>query len=62
MNLIEVTQILLENKLQFPNLYKLFKIALTIPISSTTRERSSKLKPWLRTLMIQDRFSNICRL
>jgi len=50
----------------FPNIYKLFQVALTIPISSATCERSfscmRRIKNWLRTSMEQDRFSNLAIL
>ncbi|KAL4153694.1 hypothetical protein QTP88_001527 [Uroleucon formosanum] len=46
----------------YPNLYTLLSLSLTIPISSSTCERSfsamRKIKNWLRTSMHQDRFSN----
>lgn len=46
----------------FPNIYKLFQVALTIPISSATRERSfscmRRIKNWLRTSIEQNRFSD----
>lgn len=47
----------------YPNVFKLLKLALTIPISSATCERSfstmRRIKNWLRTSMEQDRFSNL---
>jgi len=50
----------------FPNIYKLFQVALTIPIGSATCERSfscmRRIKNWLRTSMEQDRFSNLAIL
>lgn len=46
----------------YPNLYTFLSLSLTIPISSSTCERSfsamRKIKNWLRTSMHQDRFSN----
>jgi len=46
----------------FPNLYKLLQVAITIPISSATCERSfsamRKVKTWLRTSMLQEKFNN----
>lgn len=46
-------------KQTFLNLYKLFQVALTIPISSSTFERSFsamfRIKTWLRTSMLQER-------
>jgi hypothetical protein len=49
-------------KYTFPNLYKLFQVALTIPINSSTCERSfsvmGRIKTWLRTSMLQERFNN----
>jgi len=59
----DVLRVLSENKAIFTNLQKLFIIALTIPISSATCERSfsamRKIKTWLRTSMLQDRFSDL---
>lgn len=50
----------------FPNLYKLFQVAITIPISSSTCERSfsamRRIKTWLRTSMLQERFNNTSML
>lgn len=44
----------------YPNLYKLLQVAMTIPISSSTCERSfssmRRIKNWLRSSMGQDRF------
>eukprot|EP00102_Acyrthosiphon_pisum_P013760 XP_008183460.1 PREDICTED: zinc finger MYM-type protein 1-like [Acyrthosiphon pisum] len=44
------------NKEAFPNLYKLLQIAITIPISSATCERSfssmRRIKNWLRTMIV----------
>jgi hypothetical protein len=49
-------------KQTFPNLYKLFQVALTIPISSSSCERSfsamHRIKTWLRTSILQERFNN----
>ncbi|CAI6355920.1 unnamed protein product [Macrosiphum euphorbiae] len=46
----------------YPNVYTFLSLSLTIPISSSTCERSfsamRKIKNWLRTSMLQDRFSN----
>lgn len=46
----------------FPNLYKLLQLAMSLPISSATCERSfsamRKVKTWLRTSMLQNRFNN----
>jgi len=62
-DITNVIRVLSENQTVFPNLQKLFTIALTIPISSATCERSfsamKKIKTWLRTSMLQDRFSNL---
>jgi len=48
-------------KHMYPNLNKLLQIAVTIPISSATCERSfssmRRVKNWLRSSMGQDRFS-----
>jgi len=50
----------------YPNLYKLMQVALTIPISSATRDRSfslmRRIKNWLRTSMVQSRFTNLSSL
>lgn len=50
----------------YPNLHKLMQVALTIPISSATCERSfssmRRIKNWLRTSMVQSRFSNLSSL
>jgi len=49
-------------KQTFSNLYKLFQVVLTIPISSSTCERSfsamRRIKTWLQTSMLQERFNN----
>lgn len=51
------------NKTTFPNLYKLIQIALTIPTTSATCERSfssmRRLKNWMRNSMEQQRFTNL---
>ncbi|XP_050531022.1 52 kDa repressor of the inhibitor of the protein kinase-like [Daktulosphaira vitifoliae] len=63
MNVENIIPILFENKSTFPNLYKLFNVALTLPISSATCERSfsamKKIKTWLRNSMTQDKFTNV---
>lgn len=47
----------------YPNLYKLLKVALTIPVSSATCERSfsamKRIKNWLRNSMSQEKFTNL---
>jgi len=47
----------------FPNLYKMIQIALTLPISSATCERSfsamRKIKTWLRTSIHQKKFNEL---
>ncbi|XP_060869724.1 uncharacterized protein LOC132944421 [Metopolophium dirhodum] len=47
----------------YPNVYKLLQVAITLPISSSTCERSfsamRRLKTWLRTSMLQNRFNTI---
>jgi len=47
----------------YPYLYTLLKVALSIPVSSTTCERSfstmRRIKNWLRTSMDQERFSSL---
>lgn len=54
------------NKKFFPNLYKLLQVALTIPVSSASCERSfsvmRRIKTWLRNSMSNDRFSNLSLL
>lgn len=55
----------INNKI-FPNLYKLLQVALTIPITSASCERSfsvmRRIKTWLRNSMRNDRFSNLSLL
>ena len=47
----------------FANLYKLMQVALTLPISSATCERSfsvmRRIKTWIRSSMNQDRFTDM---
>ncbi|XP_025191998.1 uncharacterized protein LOC112592200 [Melanaphis sacchari] len=47
----------------YPNLHNLLQVALSIPVSSASCERSfsamRRIKNWLRTTMIQNRFSNL---
>ncbi|XP_050528598.1 uncharacterized protein LOC126898528 [Daktulosphaira vitifoliae] len=47
----------------YPNLFKYLQLAITIPISSATCERSfsamRRVKTWLRTTMEQTRFSSL---
>jgi len=47
----------------FPNVYKMLQVALTIPMSSATCERSflsvRRLKNWLRGSMEQQRFTDL---
>ena len=47
----------------FPNFKKVFQVAITHPVSSSTCERSfstmRRIRTWLRTCMDQDRFSNL---
>lgn len=47
----------------FPNFCKMFQVAVTLPVSTATCERSfstmRRIKTWLRTCMNQDRFSNL---
>jgi len=49
------------SKQVYPNVYKLLQVAITLPISSSTCERSfsamRSLKTWLRTSMLQNRFN-----
>uniref|UniRef100_A0A2S2R2U4 HAT C-terminal dimerisation domain-containing protein n=1 Tax=Sipha flava TaxID=143950 RepID=A0A2S2R2U4_9HEMI len=53
----------LNSKQIFPNYYKLFNVAITLPINSATCERSfsamRRLKTWMRTTMLQERFSSL---
>lgn len=50
----------------YPNLYTLYKIFYTLPVSSATAERSFSrlklLKTYLRTTMTEDRLSNLAIL
>jgi hypothetical protein len=54
------------NKIVFPNLYKLLQVALTIPVSSASFERSfsvmRRIKTWLRNSMTNDKFENLSLL
>lgn len=49
-----------------PNIYKLLQIAIGLPVSSAGCERSfsamRRIKTWLRTTMLQDRFSALALL
>lgn len=58
-NLNDVKEVI--EKQTYPNLYKLLQVALSIPISSATCERSfssmRRIKNWLRSSMAQDRFT-----
>jgi len=58
-NLNDVKKVI--EKQTYPNLYKLLQVALSIPISSATCERSfssmRRIKNWLRSSMAQDRFT-----
>lgn len=51
------------NEATFPNVYKLLDVTYTLPISSATYERSfsamRRVKTWLRSTMIQERFTNL---
>lgn len=64
LTLVLLYQIL--TKFFFPNLYKLLQVALTIPVSSASCERSfsvmRRIKTWLRNSMSNDRFSNLSLL
>ena len=48
-------------KQTYPNLFKLLQVALSISISSATRERSfssmRRINNWLRSSIAQDRFT-----
>lgn len=54
------------NQSVYPNLYKHLQLAITIPVSSSTCERSfstmRRVKTWLRTTMAEDRFSSLAML
>jgi hypothetical protein len=54
------------NKSSFPNVYKLVQVVMTIPISSSTCERSfsamRRFKNWLRTSIGQERFIKLSTL
>jgi hypothetical protein len=54
------------NKSSFPNVYKLVQLVMTIPISSSTCERSfsamRRLKNWFHTSMGQERFTKLSTL
>lgn len=58
-NLNDVKEVV--EKQTYPNLFKLLQVALSIPISSATCERSfssmRRIKNWLRSSMTQDRFT-----
>jgi len=47
----------------YPNLYTLYKVALVLPISSASCERSfsamRRIKTWTRTTMGQNRLTNL---
>lgn len=47
----------------YPNIYPLLKVAIILPISSASCERSfsvmRRIKNWTRTSMTQDRFSHL---
>lgn len=49
-----------------PNLYKLLQVAIALPVSSANCERSfsamRRIKTWLRTTMLQERFSHVSLL
>ena len=50
----------------YPNLYKMLQLALTLPIGSSTTERSfsamRRIRNWLRSTMGQSRFSSLAIL
>ncbi|XP_022179567.1 uncharacterized protein LOC111040116 [Myzus persicae] len=50
----------------FPNVYKLLNLALTLPISSASCERSfstmRRINTYIRSTMTQDRFSSLAIL
>lgn len=51
------------SKQVFPNLFKVVEIAITLPVSSATSERSfsimRRINTYLRSTMSQNRFSNL---
>lgn len=54
------------DKCIYPNMFKLLKVAISLPISSAGCERSfsamRRIKTWLRSTMHQQRFSNLAIL
>lgn len=54
------------NQSTFPNLYNLIQVAIILPVSSATCERSfsamRRVKTWLRTSMLQNRFDSLSLL
>lgn len=54
------------DKMVLPNLYKLMQMAITLPVSSTTCERSfssmRRINTYVRANIAQDRFSNLAIL
>uniref|UniRef100_A0A2S2R2F9 Zinc finger MYM-type protein 1 n=1 Tax=Sipha flava TaxID=143950 RepID=A0A2S2R2F9_9HEMI len=60
-NLEALTSVLSKNI--YPNMSKLIQVALTLPISSSTCERSfsamRRIKTWLRSSMVQNRLKNL---
>jgi len=54
------------NKNVYPNLFKLIQVAITIPVSSATCERSfsamRRVKNWLRTTVGQNRFTSLASI
>jgi len=50
----------------YPNLFKFIQVAITIPVSSATCERSfsamRRVKNWLRTTMGQNRFTSLASI
>ena len=47
------------SKQVYPNVYKLLQVAITLPISSSTCERSFSAMRRLKTSMLQNRFNTI---
>lgn len=54
------------SKESYPNFFPLLQLALTLPIGSATSERSfsamRRIRNWLRSTMIQERFSDLALL
>ena len=62
----EHTQIMSAELQQYPNLLLIMQLAMTLPVSSATCERSfsamRRVKNYMRSTMLQDRFSALASL